>query len=366
MKFMSLLRLDHLPWSLLFLVSFSICPLATAAPVEITQCGQVVTTDAVMEEDMVCQPGVYEEYAIIINASDVTLDMGGHTLTGDAFGIGINVADVEGVTIKNGSIENFLVAMDINRAPGSTVEGLTIKNLEIVDPDNFVPGIRITRSENVVVKDSFFEMFPIAHKEMIILASSEATITNNYFKNGSVGVNVSRHGDLGNIGSTASVTKNHFSGVTTAGVLVQFTEQVSITNNEFTKCETGVMADLHGDLGDLSLKNISIERNYINGGHIGVHFMGITDSAISGNTIRNSWRGIFVDSTMGCPEPPTPACIFSSYNLISNNTVVGNFIDLFHRDEATGNTWVDNRCQIKEGAEIPACTVLFLDGFEYQ
>ena len=316
-----------------------------------------------MNDDLVCKPGVFEATAIIVGASNITLDLGGHMLTGDALGIGISATDVEGVTIRNGSIENFLVSIDLHRAPGSTAENLTVRNLEIVDPDNFVPGIRITRSDNVLVRDSFFEMFPIAHKEMIVMASSEATITNNHFKNGSVGVNVSRAGGPGNIGSTASVTNNHFGGVTIAGVLIQFTEQVSVTNNEFTGCEMGVMADLHADLGDTS---IAVDRNYIHDGYIGIHFMGITGSGISGNTIRNNWRGVFVDSTMGCPTPPDPACIFSSGNLVSNNTVVGNFIDLFHREEAVGNTWVNNRCQTKEGAEIPPCSVLFLDSFEYQ
>ena len=338
---------------------------ALAAPTEITHCGQIVTTDAVMTSDLVCKPGIYEAIAIEINASNITLDMGGYILSGDAFGIGVRAMDVEGVKIKDGTIENFLSGLDLVRAPGATVEGLTIRNLEIDDPDNFVPGMRIVRSQNVLVKDCFFEMLPVAHKEMIVMASSQATITNNEFKNGSVGVNVSRDGDLGSIGSIASVINNHFIGVTIAGVLVQFTENVRIANNEFTQCEMGVMADLHADLGDASLSDITIEGNHMHDGYIGIHFMGITDSGILRNTIRDNWRGIFIDSTMGCPEPPTPECIFSSDNLVSGNITLGNFIDLFHREEAVGNTWENNKCQIKEGAEIPECTVLYLDGFEY-
>ena len=81
--------------------------------------------------------------------------------------------------------------------------------------------------------------------------------------------------------------------------------------------------------------------------------------------IKISASDVILDATMGCPEPPDPACIFSSNNLVSGNTAVGNFIDLFHRQEAVGNTWVDNKCQTKEGAEIPKCTVIFLDGFEF-
>lgn len=358
---------DSIALRLLALLTLNLTTLgALAAPVEISYCGQVVITDAVMTSDLVCQPGIFEATAIQINASNITLDMGGYTLSGDALGIGVSATDVEGVTIKNGTIQNFLVGLNLLRAPGATVEGLTNRNMEINDPDNFVPGLRITSSQGVLVRDSSFEMMPVAHKEMILLASSEATITNNEFKNGSVGVNVSRLGDLGNIGSTASVVNNHFLGVTTAGVLVQFTESVRIANNQFTQCETGVMADLHGDLGDVSLSGITIEGNYIHNGHIGIHFMGITESDILRNTIRDNWRGVFLDSTMGCPEPPVPECFFSSDNLVSGNISVGNFIDLFHREEAVGNNWENNKCQTKEGAEIPECVVLFLDGFEYQ
>jgi len=56
---------------------------------------------------------------------------------------------------------------------------------------------------------------------------------------------------------------------------------------------------------------------------------------------------------MFCPELP---CFYSTGNVISDNVVTGNFIDLYHHPEATGNTWENNTCETKEGAEIPACT----------
>ena len=34
-------------------------------------------------------------------------------------------------------------------------------------------------------------------------------------------------------------------------------------------------------------------------------------------------------------------------------------------ENAVGNNWQNNKCQRKEGAGIPQCTILFLDGFEH-
>jgi len=91
--------------------------------------------------------------------------------------------------------------------------------------------------------------------------------------------------------------------------------------------------------------------------------MGVSKSSILNNVIRNYWRGIFLDSNMGCPE--LPLCFYSTGIVVKGNKVLGNFIDLYHQESALGNTWENNKCQTKEDAEIPDCTILFLDGFEY-
>jgi hypothetical protein len=46
---------------------------------------------------------------------------------------------------------------------------------------------------------------------------------------------------------------------------------------------------------------LSIEGNSIDGGSVGIHFMGNSESSILNNVIRNNCRGIFLDSNMGCP-----------------------------------------------------------------
>jgi nitrous oxidase accessory protein NosD len=321
---------------------------------EVTYCGQVVVKDAVLVDDLVCDTGVFESVAVSVAASNITLDLGGHVISGHPIGIGVHAQDVEGVTIKNGTIESFLVGMDVVGSREVTVEDLTIRNLEEDDPDNFLPGLRITRSQEVLVRDSFFEFLPVAHKEAIVLANSEVTVDNIEMKDGSVGVNISSDGNEENIGSDVSVINSLFVGVTIAGVLVQWTDNARVADNEFTSCEVGVSVDTHTPGG---ITGLTIEDNSIDGGHIGVHFMGTSDSSILNNVIRNMWRGIFLDANMDCPDSsPGPECFYATDNVISGNQVTGNFIDLYHHEYAVGNTWENNICQTKEGAEIPACT----------
>ena len=330
--------------------SSSTRPLATVAT-----CYQTITTDAILANDLVCDTGAFESVAIEFGASNITLDLGGHVISGHPIGIGVRAMDVDGVTIKNGTIESFLSGLDLVRTRVARVKDLIIRNLESEDPDDFVPGLRITRGQDVLVRDCFFEFLPVAHKEAIVLATSEVTIDNIEVKDASVGVNISSDGNQENVGSDASVINSRFCGVTIAGVLVQWTDDSRVEDNEFDRNEMGVLVDTHTPGG---ITGLTIEDNSMHDGHIGVHFMGNTDCSILDNVIRDHWRGVFVDSIMGCPEyEHQPGCFYASSNVISGNEVTGNFLDLFHHPYAVGNTWEDNTCQTKEGAEIPACTV---------
>jgi len=321
----------------------------------VTACYQTVTTDAVLANDLNCDTGAFESVAVELGASNITLDLDGHVISGHPLGIGIRAMNVEGVTIKNGSIEDFLVGMDIVYTSGATVKDIKIGNLVEDDPDEFLPGLRVTRSQDVVVRDCFFEFLPVAHKEAIVSATSELIVDNFEVKNASVGVNVSSDGNPSGEGTDATVINSRLVGVTIAGVLVQWTDNSTIVDNEFDRNEVAVSVDTHAPGANTGL---TIEDNTIHDGYNGVHFMGNSASSILNNVIRdNGWRGILVDSIMGCPEDDhQTGCYYASGNLISGNDVTGNFLDLWHHPYATGNTWTGNDCQTKQGAEIPSCT----------
>ena len=57
--------------------------------------------------------------------------------------------------------------------------------------------------------------------------------------------------------------------------------------------------------------------------------------------------------------------LFRTGNAIRyHHVVLGNILDLSHREEAVGNTWDENACGTREGTEISECTAIFFDGFE--
>jgi hypothetical protein len=320
----------------------------------ITTCYQTVTTDAVLANDLTCDSGVLESVGIELGASNIFLDLGGHTISGHPSGIGVRAMNLEGVTIKNGTIKEHGVGMDIVDTTVATVRDVYIVDLVEDDPDWFRMGTRITRSQDVLIRDCFVEFLPVAHKEAFVSADSEVTIDNVEFKNASVGLNISGNPHISN-GTVATVINNRFFGITIGGILAQWNDNSLVSDNEFFRCETSVGGD--DGATDEGVTGLRIEDNFMNGGFIGVHFEGTRDSSVLNNVVRNHWRGIFLDAGGYCPVVGDPGCIYATGNVVSGNIATGSYQDLYHHELATGNTWTDNICQTKVGDEIPACTL---------
>jgi parallel beta-helix repeat protein len=187
----------------------------------------------------------------------------------------------------------------------------------------------------------------VHHKEAIVSATSNFNIDNIEVYNASVSVNYSGAG-----GSTGVVTNSRFVDVSIAGILVYGTDNAFITDNEFARCVLAIAPQVPG-----GVSGVTVERNFVYGWDYGIVFRGGSGSTIQNNLVRhNTWRGIFMGVNDTCPETPTPGCFYATGNTITGNTATNNFIDLGHHPNATGNTWTDNTCQTKEGAEIPPCT----------
>jgi parallel beta-helix repeat protein len=322
---------------------------------EITSCGQTVVTDAILVNDLECGPVEGDNYALRIGASNVTVDLGGHVISGHIGAHGIETRRIEWVTVKNGTLADFIIGIDSYRTRRARFEDLTIRNLESWDTEVFVSAMRITKCQDVVVKDSFFEFLRRYHKSGIHFADTEFTVDNLEMKNGGVGVDISGDCHLGtDEGSSGSVINSRFSGTLAGGVLVQCTENARVANNQFIDNETGVVVDTHAPGYTTGL---TIEGNVIEDAFRGIHFWGTDGCSIQNNEIHRTAFGIYLDENMACPDEPMPDsyCFYATGNLISGNEVTGNYLDLFHHPNASGNTWVDNICETWEGAEIPGC-----------
>ena len=101
-------------------------PMAAHAAVS---CGQTITTSITLDHDLHCPAS----HGINIGASNVVLDLGGHTITGPAPGSGSTLRGVgvlsnrTGVTVRNGAIRGFDQGVDVHPgANNTTLTGLTL------------------------------------------------------------------------------------------------------------------------------------------------------------------------------------------------------------------------------------------------
>ncbi len=111
-------------------------------------CGDEITQDATLDGDLSCANGP----ALVIAADNVTLDLGGHTVSGDpatASGQpGILVRDVNGCRVRNGTVEHFGAGVVISGGSGNVVEHVIVQdNIGAVDGD-FGDGIVVSSSKD--------------------------------------------------------------------------------------------------------------------------------------------------------------------------------------------------------------------------
>ncbi|GAB4371206.1 MAG: hypothetical protein OHK0021_13860 [Bryobacter sp.] len=116
---------------------------------------------------VITQPGAYELNrdafvtgtmpAIRVMASGVTINLNGNQILGQGnnTGIGIEVVDVAGVTIRNGILANLGIAIRVAGSSGVTIEGMNIRgrNLAVSAPPPEV-AIMIAQSTGVRVMNN--------------------------------------------------------------------------------------------------------------------------------------------------------------------------------------------------------------------
>jgi Right handed beta helix region len=137
------------------LYGFAAAP-ALAIPATTVQCGDTITQDTKLDNDLIdCPPNISDEFpfppAITIGADDVTLDLNGHTISAQLADTGIGTIGVDDsggydhVTIKNGTITGFELPIYIYGGATNTVTDMTLTGTYGAHIGN-APGLTFTRS----------------------------------------------------------------------------------------------------------------------------------------------------------------------------------------------------------------------------
>ena len=103
---------------------------ASAGPAEAShvECGDEITADTTLDSNLVNCPN----NGVVIGADDITLDLAGHRIDGDGDGCDPEVCDDgiantghDGVTIKDGLVQEFDSGIVVGEAHGNRVLGIT-------------------------------------------------------------------------------------------------------------------------------------------------------------------------------------------------------------------------------------------------
>jgi parallel beta-helix repeat protein len=221
-------------------------PAAAESPA--VTCGSVVTDDIRLTHDLVDCPGA----GLVIGASGVTIDLGGHTIDGTGVGAGIdNEAGHDDIEIVNGTVREFVFGIELFQTRGAWISGVSadanLDGLKIANSsrvtidttavrDNEVTGIEVTFSDRVTVRAVSASGSLVGG--IVDRFSTATTIEGSTFTgNGGPGITVD-----GTNGAT--IRRNEVSANDNDGIVVHGVERGSIDRNVSTaNSGSGVVID---------------------------------------------------------------------------------------------------------------------------
>src|SRR5262245_8522713 len=183
-------------------------------------CGTTITADLKLDHDLVCSGD-----GLVVGADDLRIDLNGHALAGSGGGVGIQVVGRSDVTVANGVIRNFQVAVRLN-----TSTGIIIRQNEFVQNGDGID----TQAGGVgnTIKDNTFRNH-IVRAIMLRGGSSDNDVKNNTFVGNRIGVLV-----FG--GADSELKDNVVSGSSVAGIRLNVAMRNVIKGNLLNSNAAGI------------------------------------------------------------------------------------------------------------------------------
>lgn len=315
---------------------------AAAAPA--VTCGSTVTTDVTLTADLQCPTGDG-----IILGSNVTLDLGGHSLVGAGSAVGVQTSSDSqgGNTIRNGTIENWGTGILLQaQSPGGipyTVSDVVLLN----SPVSHLVGNTSLQLTRVTAVDSRIDGqlggdLAISQSKLtrsaVNVFFASATITDSTLvespvsssAQGQVIIDSSR---LDGKGTSALAYVSETAITITNSIVKNFAEPingfwggVTLTNNKFTDMPNGVLGDISSHLGSDGTSHI-VGNTFTRSG---VVLRGNVPMIVENNTFTQNEVGVEFTRSAPLPGDPPPTADGSRAvgNVLTRNTGTGIKTDL--------------------------------------
>ena len=200
------------------------------------ECGDTITADTTLDRDLTDCPS----NGIVIGADGITLDLNGHTISGDGkpvrrcrrdqiCDVGVANDDHAGVTIRRGSVRGFGIGVGVFR-------GRNDRFVELESSQNQFFGFVIAGSSRTVIRDSSGHDNPRPDGDGLgVFMSHDLRIVHNSFRrNGQLGMHI--------VGSTKNLVKgNLVSRNGDFGMLLEADRTQIRGNRSVRDGETGIL-----------------------------------------------------------------------------------------------------------------------------
>ncbi len=287
-------------------------------------------------------------YTINVQCDNVTVDGAGYTLQGYGIGIGVNLTDRKGVTIRNIEITKVRIGILLTRSSNNTISDNTVIGNE--------EGILLSSSFNNTFRDNVIANnrwnFEVSARQLSYFVNDIDTSNTvdekpiYYWVNMHNRVLPSDAGYIALINCTNILVQNSNLTNNKHDVLLVHTESSTITNNTFLNAEQGIkifssnfnrivrnnVVNCSYGISCFEAQYTNIEFNNLTGFRYGVSLQNSSKNQLTGNNFFRGSHGIYVFT--------------SNNNSIVNNNLTklytGILVQSSHYNSIIGNNVTDN------------------------
>jgi large repetitive protein len=282
---------------------------AGQSPAPGLDCGDTITVDTTLDRDLAACPS----NGLMIGADDITLDLNGHTISGDGklvrrcprqqpCDVGIANDGHSGVTVRNGSLQGFATGVVVLR-------GRDNRLAELASSRNQFFGYVIAESARTVIRDSSGNDNPAPDGDGLgVFGSHDLRIVGNSFRRNGLGMHiesstdnlikenvVARNSDFGIFleadGNQVRGNKSIRDGAT--GIVVGPGSRNVIAGNRVSGGGEGIA--IEKGRGNVVLRNV-VARTRHSGIRLGIGDppIGSTNTLVRGNVVTAAGKDGFV------------------------------------------------------------------------